>query len=349
MNSDPVEQDSDFTPETAEEVYQSLARAIRRKQGFGLFFVQCSPVKGDKIIASLQADLPQKTMQVLTLEKSSQTLYDRVESLAGQETIDILFIKGLEASLISYEDTKRLAGWGSKEVYSYSWKGVPPILRHLNLQREQFRDTFNFCLVFLIPYFVVKYFVQRAPDFFDWRSGLFIFPRDADELEQRSRKITQLHHHGQDKVSLQECNQGLLEIRELLEDVRLQPQHQAELLVSQGKLYDVVEEYDAAVVSFNKAIEADPLNYKAWYGRGNVLQDLGRFQEAQASWKVATWTEAIVAKEDNADAWFNRGVGLEELGRYGEAITSYDKALQVKPDYQEAWFRKGYALGELQR
>jgi tetratricopeptide (TPR) repeat protein len=33
------------------------------------------------------------------------------------------------------------------------------------------------------------------------------------------------------------------------------------------------------------------------------------------------------------EAWNNRGNALDDLGRGEEAIASYDKALEIKPDY----------------
>lgn len=44
--------------------------------------------------------------------------------------------------------------------------------------------------------------------------------------------------------------------------------------------------------------------------------------------------------------WNNRGLALVNLGRHEEAIASYDQALHLKPDYHAAWYNKAccYAL-----
>jgi tetratricopeptide (TPR) repeat protein len=49
------------------------------------------------------------------------------------------------------------------------------------------------------------------------------------------------------------------------------------------------------------------------------------------------------------EAWNNRGLALWNLGRYEEAIASYDKAVEIKPDKHEAWYNRGLALGNLGR
>ena len=46
-------------PETYQEKYQAV-RSLRRRKGFGLLFVECSPAQGERIIEKVKADLPQK-------------------------------------------------------------------------------------------------------------------------------------------------------------------------------------------------------------------------------------------------------------------------------------------------
>ena len=61
-------QESDFEglleeqPLTAAESYQALLRSLRRKNGFNLLFVRCSPVQADEIIRGISQDLPNKNI-----------------------------------------------------------------------------------------------------------------------------------------------------------------------------------------------------------------------------------------------------------------------------------------------
>ena len=61
---------------------------------------------------------------------------------------------------------------------------------------------------------------------------------------------------------------------------------------------------------------------EAWANRGSALDDLGRYEEA-----IASYDHALKFKPDDDLAWNGRGVALDNLGRLEEAITSYDKAL----------------------
>ncbi|HEY9753199.1 MAG TPA: hypothetical protein V6C46_09615 [Coleofasciculaceae cyanobacterium] len=137
MTANPIDWEQDLPPETETEVYQALLRALKRKQGFGLFFVQCSPIQGRKILANLQRDLPDQQIQELALQGEITNLYDQVTEIWQKQPFDVLVIEGLQASLYAYEDTKRLAGWSSRDIYNYSWKGVPKILNHQNIESSQ--------------------------------------------------------------------------------------------------------------------------------------------------------------------------------------------------------------------
>ncbi|MEH1964179.1 MAG: tetratricopeptide repeat protein [Nostoc sp.] len=54
-------------------------------------------------------------------------------------------------------------------------------------------------------------------------------------------------------------------------------------------------------------------------------------------------------KPDDHNVWNNRGVALRNLGKFEQAIASYDNALKIKPDFHETWLNRGYALDDLGR
>jgi tetratricopeptide (TPR) repeat protein len=54
----------------------------------------------------------------------------------------------------------------------------------------------------------------------------------------------------------------------------------------------------------------------------------------------------VVARQPgNADAWNNRGVALRELGRLDDAIASFSRALAINPGYAGALLNRGVVLG----
>ncbi|PAX56989.1 tetratricopeptide repeat protein, partial [Brunnivagina elsteri] len=119
---------------------------------------------------------------------------------------------------------------------------------------------------------------------------------------------------------------------------------EAEVWFERGLQQLEVEDYEASIVSFDRALKIKPDLHEAWYKSGNALVDLGRNEEA-----IASYDEALKFKPDYHQAWYNRGNALANLGRNEEAIASYDEALKFKPDDHEAWNNRGVPLANLGR
>jgi tetratricopeptide (TPR) repeat protein len=317
--------------------YKALIRSLKYTQGFGLLFVQCSPPEGERLIAKVRKDLLQKHIEVLSLTEPIETLYDKVEALYRDKPIDVLFVQGLEHSLYDYEKNRLWSDDAQRR--SYSETGVPRLLQHLNLSRERFHEDFAFHFVFLVPYFVLKYLTRRAPDFFDWRSGVLEFAMDREQLHQKSVQAT----IEQWDLPPSECRKNLLNIQSLIEEPYQTSESKADLFFEQGRLFGILEEYEEAIASYDRSLQIKPDNDSAWNNRGYTFHDSGRYEEA-----IASYDKALQFKSDNDSAWYNRGIALDNLGRYEEAIASFDRALQLKPD-GDAWYARGVTLGSLGR
>jgi tetratricopeptide (TPR) repeat protein len=344
MTPKAIDWDEDLPPAEPEEEYRALVRTLRRTDGFRLLFVECFPAEGERLILRVKSDFPQKQIEVLRFDKAVYTFYNLIEELPERDRINILFVTGLEYSFYEYEQEKRAIGWESKDIYSYSWRGVPPVLININQQRERFRDNFKICFVFLLPKFAVNYFIQRAPDFFDWRSSLFKLSMDGESLQAESIKVCSEREKSEDYVSLtpEERKRELVNIQTLIDEDGQIPELKAKLFFEQGLLYSFAEQYAKAIASYDKALEFKPDDHEAWYYRGNTLRNLGRLEDA-----IASYDKALEIKPDLHEAWYNRGNALGNLGRLEEEIASYDKALEIKPDYHEAWYNRGNALDDL--
>jgi tetratricopeptide (TPR) repeat protein len=320
-----------------EEKYQALLRSLRRTKGFGILFVQCSPAEASNLITKVKQDLPQKKIDVLTLKESIDNLYEIVDHLPDRHELNILFVQGIEKSLEAYIKP----GYGGQGDY-YKLDTVPQILNHLNQQRENFRDHFpNICFVFIVPLFALKYFIHRAPDFFDWRSGVFAFPMDPKLLEEESLRVI-----SEENLILDpnQRHHKLLEIEQLLEEKYQTSILHAELLHKQGQIFDDDNDCDKAIASYNKALAIQPDAYWAWTSRGEVFRKLEKYEEA-----IASYDKALEIRPDDYSAWSSRGDALSNLGRHEEAIASCDKALETQPNDYFTWTARGRALSALAR
>jgi len=329
-----------FNP-SPEEIYQTLLRALRRKKGFGIVFVQCSPAKATRLIEDVRRDLPQKAISTLTLTEPIENLYNIIDQRSDKNDLNILFIQGIEKSLESYIKP----GYGGDGNY-YNLDTVPRILSHLNQQRENFRDHFgNVCFVFILPLFAIKYFIRRAPDFFDWSSGVFEIPTDPELIEQGLTQIIQeVNSQQHTDLNPEECKHKILEIQSWLEESFQGTEQRVELLLRQGNLFTALNDFESALSSYKQALLIEPNNTSALLNQGLTFMHLNRYEEA-----VESYEEILKARPDNYEAWAERGDALIALGRYEEAITSYDQALKVCPEIAWIWANRGHALRSLER
>jgi tetratricopeptide (TPR) repeat protein len=288
----------------ADEAYESLVRSLKRTDGFSLLFVRCSPAQGDRIISDIRSDLSSKTIEVLELSEPIDNLYDCLATLPNREQINILFIKGLEHSIFAYEDREMndINLRSRSSIYGGTWQGIPRVLGHLNLSRERLRDNFKFCFVFLLPEFALRYFIRRAPDFFDWRSNIYEFYTDKETVNQEANRLVYLDGDYEEYCELIYVER-IAKLSTILSylDEKPEPNNEADLWFQKGLIHYAASEYEEVIASFDRALEIKP---------------------------------------DDDEALCNRGVALGNLGRYEEAIASYDKALEIKPDYPSPYFNK---------
>ena len=122
------------------------------------------------------------------------------------------------------------------------------------------------------------------------------------------------------------------------------PEFSSSLFFNVGNVLDDLGHYEEALASFDKALAIKDNFIEAWNNQGSALGNLGRHEEA-----LARFDKALAIKDDYSLAWNNRGGALANLERYEEAIASYDKAIEFKPDFYGVWNNRGIALGNLER
>lgn len=362
MNTRLTPEDFDLPPESEEEVYASLLRALQRNQGFGLFFVQCTKGQGSKQVLNLRQDLSGKYLETLRIEPNATTLYDKIEALWQKHPFDTLVIDGLEDALSVYENkAEYIDQWASKELYFYSWSGVPPILSHLNQLRDKLRNHFPANFVFLVSKYGIDYILQRSADFFDWRSGLFIFPSTLDDQDQGgnyfqsdaqnqdkrnqggSRSFTKKSIEEYQSMSLAEWQKEKAHLEVLYNEVQLDSE-KVEIDYELGLAYYAKQSYENALIRWDQAVKLSPGHVNGWYSRGLALRKLDRLPAAIESYNRAIELQPIYAKVYN-----NRGLAYYGLGDVERAIADYTQALEQDPNYAIAYNNRGIAHGEMGR
>jgi tetratricopeptide (TPR) repeat protein len=321
-----------------EEDYQRLLDSLGWTGWFGFSIWQCSPAKGIDLVERVRHDLPGKTIEVLTLKAEDRNFFDCVKALPNYGSIEVLFVKGFEQSIYTYEQSQ--AG-------SISEASTPCLISHLNLNQEQFHTQFKFFFVFLVPPFVVR--PLRSPNLFYWRCGKqWETPEEEaaiTALESEWERLSFSDSYSEYLTWTQaERDRERLEIQTRLEESEFTSKFEGYLLWEQALLFDASEEYEKAIDYYDQVLQFDPDAYHAWKNRGSALAELKRYEEA-----VASYDKALEFTAHKYATWNRRGVSLSYLGRYEEAIASYDKALKFNPHYAEAWSNRGCSLFALER
>lgn len=76
----------------------------------------------------------------------------------------------------------------------------------------------------------------------------------------------------------------------------------------------------------------------------NKPDDLGQLKEV-----IACYEKAIEINPKNVKAWVDKGIALEDLGRDEEALACYDKAIEINPNDEYAWNLKCWIFDALGR
>ncbi|MCC7572499.1 MAG: tetratricopeptide repeat protein [Candidatus Methanofastidiosum sp.] len=109
-------------------------------------------------------------------------------------------------------------------------------------------------------------------------------------------------------------------------------------------LYEGTDNFEDAIVSFNKAIEIDPNNTFAWEFKAIALRSLGRYEEA-----IECYDKSMEFDPLDYAAIYNRAVLLERIGKNEEALDYYSLATKIDPENILAWESKANLLEDLER
>lgn len=102
-------------------------------------------------------------------------------------------------------------------------------------------------------------------------------------------------------------------------------------------------DFNGAIKIFSEAVELNPENALAYYGRAYAYDDLKNYQQV-----INDCTKAVQFKSTRlVDAYNNRGEAYRKLGNYNQAIADYNKALELNPNYFRAYNNRGIAYRNL--
>ena len=104
------------------------------------------------------------------------------------------------------------------------------------------------------------------------------------------------------------------------------------------------DEYETALSTYNRVLQIDDRNYRAWHNRGYALAGLQQYRKMLQSCSSAT------AIEPNAQSsWNCQGEALYNLEKYEEALTAFERAIALDDREPIFWLNKAESLLKLEQ
>ncbi len=102
--------------------------------------------------------------------------------------------------------------------------------------------------------------------------------------------------------------------------------------------------YNEAIKSFQKVVDLNPKNDKAFNNMGIAFYYMGKYEEA-----IKNYQKVIDLNHEDDIAYNNLGVAFDEVGKYEEAIENYQKTIDLNPKKDKASYNLGVAFDEVSK
>ena len=137
--------------------------------------------------------------------------------------------------------------------------------------------------------------------------------------------VTEAQAHTAKAQSLAKSGETAAALDEFNRAVDLDP-YNAQALFGRALIYQSKNQHDFAIADFSAASGLNPQKVEPLLGRATSYLALGKVKDA-----AADLDEASEADPHNAQVWTTRGQAYERLGDKAKAAASYTKAVSLRP------------------
>jgi tetratricopeptide (TPR) repeat protein len=328
-----VEQD-DFAP---------LVRALRRAQGFALYFVECNVPAYRRTVAGVvreHLERPVVDVDLAGVDRSRER--PSIDHVLDQQLEDapdeaVAFVWALEWLLPTSEVDQDIRKQTLKEV---------------NWRREAYARLDRPVVVWL-PEYAVRYLARNAPDFFDWNSGLYVFETPASERpDLLDTSLDALEEKGSaDDLSTEEKRRREAYLKSLLAeydgDSDFDRDARADILLRLVELHRERASYDPArscaqkALDISRTIEDRKAESRARHEMAMIAAEQGDYEEARRAFeRVLEIDQQIGNRPGEATTRHQLATIALEQGYYEEARSEFEETLRTR---QEIGDRSGEA------
>jgi tetratricopeptide (TPR) repeat protein len=287
-----------------------LLRALQMCQGFGLYFARCNTVSlRNELVATLKAKLNKPIIE-LPLNPENDIFIDAqmTELLANASDDAVVFIYDLE-KLFYLKDRH--------------------VIQELNWRRG-FYGRSNHPIVFWLPEFLLTEIVNEAPDFADWRSGLYEFSlSQSEQLSLMDSTWQSAKEKFVEQLSLGEKQRWIVNIQNLLAELAEQKSSKTkgDLLNRLGRLYGSLGDYGQALLCYQQALQiSQDIGDKK--GESTALNNISLIYLDKGDYDTALYylTQTLEIDRELGNKQGD-GATLNNLSRVYDAKGEYDIAL----------------------
>lgn len=113
-------------------------------------------------------------------------------------------------------------------------------------------------------------------------------------------------------------------------------------LVNQGAIKGISGDKIASLKDFNEAIRLNPNLADAYYNRGLIYLDLGKYDEG-----LADFDEAIRLKPEFSKSYHGKGIIYLEIGQLEKALDNLTISIEMLPTYGRSYYYRSFVYNKL--
>ena len=167
---------------------------------------------------------------------------------------------------------------------------------------------------------------QKTKELEDLKQQLVTATTELERLKKESANNQYSSNSGEEKIHNQNSQKYNTEINTLISVDYL---FNAEQKLSSNNFTGALEDY-------NKAIDINPLNEKAYYNRGITKYALQDYDGA-----IEDYTKAIKLNAKNENTFNNRGSAKSKLQNYSGALDDFERSIKINPNNPHSYFNRG--------